>query len=239
MPPAEPPPPAIELRHIDKRFGAVHANRDVSMRIARGSITGIVGESDRDGHFGDVANLCGQIAGHLVDRSGEVLPYPRNALRPAPGRRACHRCRPRAPRTHFRSEDRQSCSNHRIDQLRRAQELAFQRRSRPPPAPSTGREVALGHCANGPGDLRRRPHQIVNERIQRHDLGLAPPEQITPGSDMRCFARRLHSRSPIRYWGSQALLPASPDPETLVRRPRAVQTRTILSPCLPLVTTSI
>jgi general nucleoside transport system ATP-binding protein len=38
-------PAAIELRHIDKRFGTVHANRDVSMRIARGSITGIVGEN--------------------------------------------------------------------------------------------------------------------------------------------------------------------------------------------------
>jgi general nucleoside transport system ATP-binding protein len=37
--------PAIELRHIDKRFGAVHANRDVSMAIERGSITGIVGEN--------------------------------------------------------------------------------------------------------------------------------------------------------------------------------------------------
>ncbi len=45
MPAAEPAPPAIELRHIDKRFGTVHANRDVSMTIARGSITGIVGEN--------------------------------------------------------------------------------------------------------------------------------------------------------------------------------------------------
>src|SRR6185312_7457095 len=45
MPAAESAPPAIELRHIDKRFGTVHANRDVSMSIARGSITGIVGEN--------------------------------------------------------------------------------------------------------------------------------------------------------------------------------------------------
>jgi ABC-type uncharacterized transport system ATPase subunit len=45
MAPAEPNPPAIELRGIDKRFGAVHANRAVSMRITRGSITGIVGEN--------------------------------------------------------------------------------------------------------------------------------------------------------------------------------------------------
>src|SRR3954463_12367028 len=37
--------PAIELRHIDKRFGAVHANQDVNLSVARGSIHGIVGEN--------------------------------------------------------------------------------------------------------------------------------------------------------------------------------------------------
>jgi simple sugar transport system ATP-binding protein len=38
-------PAAIELRGIDKRFGAVHANRDVSLRVERGTIHGIVGEN--------------------------------------------------------------------------------------------------------------------------------------------------------------------------------------------------
>ena len=37
--------PAIELIGIDKRFGAVHANRDVSLSIGQGSIHGIVGEN--------------------------------------------------------------------------------------------------------------------------------------------------------------------------------------------------
>ena len=36
---------AVELRRIDKRFGAVHANRDVSLAIAPGTIHGIVGEN--------------------------------------------------------------------------------------------------------------------------------------------------------------------------------------------------
>ena len=36
---------AIELRDIDKSFGAVHAVRGVSLAIPRGSITGIVGEN--------------------------------------------------------------------------------------------------------------------------------------------------------------------------------------------------
>jgi general nucleoside transport system ATP-binding protein len=37
--------PAIELLHIEKRFGAVHANKDVSLEIGMGSIHGIIGEN--------------------------------------------------------------------------------------------------------------------------------------------------------------------------------------------------
>lgn len=37
--------PAIELIGIDKRFGAVHANKDVTLSIARGTIHGIIGEN--------------------------------------------------------------------------------------------------------------------------------------------------------------------------------------------------
>lgn len=44
MKPAD-PPAAVELRGIDKCFGAVHANRDVSLGIARGTVHGIVGEN--------------------------------------------------------------------------------------------------------------------------------------------------------------------------------------------------
>ena len=39
------PPPAIELLGIDKRFGAVHANRSIDLRVDKGSIHGIVGEN--------------------------------------------------------------------------------------------------------------------------------------------------------------------------------------------------
>jgi general nucleoside transport system ATP-binding protein len=37
--------PAIELINIDKRFGSVHANKDVTLTIAQGSIHGIIGEN--------------------------------------------------------------------------------------------------------------------------------------------------------------------------------------------------
>jgi simple sugar transport system ATP-binding protein len=36
---------ALELRGIDKRFGAVHANREVSLAVARGSVHGLIGEN--------------------------------------------------------------------------------------------------------------------------------------------------------------------------------------------------
>ena len=39
------PPPAIELVGIDKSFGAVHANRDVSIAVAKGEVHGIIGEN--------------------------------------------------------------------------------------------------------------------------------------------------------------------------------------------------
>jgi simple sugar transport system ATP-binding protein len=38
-------PPAIELIGIDKRFGPIHANRNVHLRVAAGTIHGIVGEN--------------------------------------------------------------------------------------------------------------------------------------------------------------------------------------------------
>ncbi len=37
--------PAIELIGIDKRFGQVHANKDVNIAVAQGSIHGIIGEN--------------------------------------------------------------------------------------------------------------------------------------------------------------------------------------------------
>ena len=37
--------PAVAMRHIEKRFGAVHANRDVHLSVAAGTVHGIVGEN--------------------------------------------------------------------------------------------------------------------------------------------------------------------------------------------------
>jgi len=45
MPMTEPAPPAIQLIGVDKRFGPVHANRDIHLTVAKGAIHGIVGEN--------------------------------------------------------------------------------------------------------------------------------------------------------------------------------------------------
>ena len=36
---------AIELKGIDKSFGPVHANRDINLRVRKGTIHGIIGEN--------------------------------------------------------------------------------------------------------------------------------------------------------------------------------------------------
>lgn len=37
--------PALELSHINKSFGPVHANKDISLKVDRGTIHGIIGEN--------------------------------------------------------------------------------------------------------------------------------------------------------------------------------------------------
>src|SRR5215471_19670152 len=61
-------PPAIELRHIEKRFGEVHANRDVTLCVRRGSITGIIGENGAG-----KSTLMSILYGFYEADSGEIL----------------------------------------------------------------------------------------------------------------------------------------------------------------------
>ena len=68
QPPSTSLAPAVELRHIDKRFGAVHANRDVSLHIAAGSITGIVGENGAG-----KSTLMSILYGFYEADSGDIL----------------------------------------------------------------------------------------------------------------------------------------------------------------------
>ena len=59
--------PALELRGIDKSFGAVHANADVSVSIAKGTIHGIVGENGAG-----KSTLMSIVYGYYQADAGEV-----------------------------------------------------------------------------------------------------------------------------------------------------------------------
>ncbi len=67
-PSAEAWPAAIELRGIDKSFGAVHANKNVDLTIAKGSIHGIIGENGAG-----KSTLMSILYGFYTADSGEIL----------------------------------------------------------------------------------------------------------------------------------------------------------------------
>ena len=133
-----------------------------------GDLLGQVAVGHGDGHVGDVADLRREVAGHLVDRLGEILPHARHALHLRLAAELAFGADFARHARHFRGEDRELL-DHRVDELRRAQELALERAAvdlqlhRLP-------EIALGHRADGARDFRRRPHQIVEQRVEGIDL---------------------------------------------------------------------
>jgi general nucleoside transport system ATP-binding protein len=62
------PPPAVELRGIDKRFGLVHANRHIDLVVPVGTIHGIVGENGAG-----KSTLMNILYGFYQADSGDVL----------------------------------------------------------------------------------------------------------------------------------------------------------------------
>jgi ABC-type uncharacterized transport system ATPase subunit len=61
-------PPAIELRNINKHFGPVHANRNISLSVARGTIHGIIGENGAG-----KSTLMSILYGFYQADSGEIM----------------------------------------------------------------------------------------------------------------------------------------------------------------------
>jgi len=61
-------PPAIELRGISKAFGPVQANKDISLRVERGTIHGIIGENGAG-----KSTLMSILYGFYKADSGQIL----------------------------------------------------------------------------------------------------------------------------------------------------------------------
>ncbi len=60
--------PALELRRVNKWFGAVHANKDISLSVGRGTIHGIIGENGAG-----KSTLMSIVYGFYQADEGEIL----------------------------------------------------------------------------------------------------------------------------------------------------------------------
>ncbi len=141
---------------------AAHVHRDFARKVA-------AGHGGR--HFGDVAHLAGQVAGHRVHRIGQVLPgaghagHLRLAAQFSVGADFARHAR------HFGGENAELL-NHGVDDVRRAQEFAFERAS--VHVQSHGlRQVALRDGGDRARHFRRRTQQVFHQRVDR-DFHLAP-----------------------------------------------------------------
>ena len=141
---------------------AAHVDRDLFRQVA---------VRHRDRHFGDVADLRGQVRRHRVDALGEILPHAGHAADLRLAAELAFGADLARDARHLRGEHVELL-DHGVDDFGGAQEFAFQR-----PAVDVERhgaqQIALRHRGDGARDFGRRPQQIVDQRIDAR-LHLAP-----------------------------------------------------------------
>ncbi len=133
---------------------AAHVDRDLFRQVA---------VRHRDRHFGDVADLRGEIRRHRVHALGEVLPHAGHAADLRLAAELAFGADFAGDARHFRGEHVELL-DHRVDDFGGAQELALQR-----PAVDIetdgAQQIALRHRGDGAGHFGGRPQQIVDQRI--------------------------------------------------------------------------
>ena len=128
---------------------AAHVDRDLLGKVAAGH---------RDGHLGDVADLAGQVGGHVVDVVGQILPraghagHRRLTAELAFGADFARHAR------HFRSE-RRELIDHRVHGLLELQNLALHVDG------DLAAEVAARDGGRHVGDVADLTGQIVGHRV--------------------------------------------------------------------------
>ena len=152
---------------IDHRVDGFLELQDLAADVD-GDLLGQVAVGDGDRHVGDVADLRGQVAGHLVDRLGQLLPDAGHALDLRLAAELAFGADLARDARHFRREDRQLI-DHLVDQLRRAEELAVERAAVDFERHRLA-EIALGDGADRARDLGRRPHQVVDQHVDGRDF---------------------------------------------------------------------
>src|SRR4029077_20970360 len=141
---------------------AAHVDRDLLRQVAI---------RHRDCHFGDVAHLSGEVRRHRVDALGEFLPHAGDAADLSLAAELALGADLARHTRHLRGEHVELL-DHRVDDLRRAQEFALQRSAIDVELNGL-QEIALRHRGNGARHFRGRPEQVVNQRIDR-GFHLAP-----------------------------------------------------------------
>ena len=152
---------------VDHRVDGFLELQDLAAHVD-GDLLGKVAVGDGDGDVGDVADLRREVAGHLVDRLGQFLPDARHALDLGLAAELALGADFARHAGHFRGEDRKLL-DHRVDELRGAQEFALER----PPVDLQFHglpEVAFRHRTDRTRHFGRRPHQIVQQRVDGIDF---------------------------------------------------------------------
>src|SRR5262245_18406399 len=160
----------VELihHHVDRVLQlqdfALHIDGDLLRQITFGY---------RRGHFGDVADLGGEVAGHATAPARQVLPGPaqvrhlRLTAEPAFGSDLAGHARD------FRSE-RVELVNHAIDRVLQLQDFAFHVHR------DLLREVAVGHGRGHLGDVADLSGQVAGHRV--HAVSQILPRARDPGN---------------------------------------------------------
>ena len=139
---------------------ALHVDGDLLRQVAR---------RHGGGHFGDVADLPGQVGRHGVDVVGQVLPGAGDALDAGLAAELALGADLARHARHFRGE-RGKLADHRVDDLADAQEFAAQRAAVDLDHHGL-RQVALGDGADDARHFGGRLHHVLDEVVDRAHAG--------------------------------------------------------------------
>ncbi len=184
-----------------KRPKLVHHRIDGVLELLKfaadihGDFLGQVAGRDGHGHFGDVADLVGEIAGHAVDGVGEVLPGAGDAFDVRLAAELAFGAHLAGHARHLRGK-RAELVHHLIDDLRGPKELPLQWAVVHLQRHGLG-EVSLSDGADDAGGFARWVDQIVNESIDRRDGFLPGAGHVAEKSALVQFAFLAHDPADV------------------------------------------
>src|SRR6185312_2118692 len=142
---------------VDHRVDRVLELEDLALDVD-GDLLRQVAGGDRGRHVGDVAHLCGQVAGHRVHTLGQVLPRAGHALHVGLAAQTSVGADLARDARHFRGE-RGELVDHRVDRVLELEDLAFDVDG------DLLRQVAPGHRLGHVGDVAHLAGQVAGHRV--------------------------------------------------------------------------